>query len=894
MRSDQPRRVAALLLASLFCATSGHASLAIGEYALSGSADGAGTFDVDDDLDVYLNGTLIFTENVAPGTPRAHQPIRFTANVGDTIRLTVRDSYGVCVVLNRVFITDAFGRYAVADPGFAEVCGFPPGDRGVVYDVTLPIPTLADPPAFSEVALPGSTLAGVVPGPGGQLYGVTYDGGVNDKGTIFRYDPSSATVTTLHSFDGTDGATPYFELTLDPASGKFYGTTFQGGQGNNLGTIFRFDPATNALTTLKADFSSDYAPRGLVLVDGFLYGVLTYSYGAVFRIGLDGSDFTVIHRFAGFSSLPQALTPGPPVDPAPYPRRLYGMTTYGGIVCHPNYPGCGTIFRLAPILAGETDEKFETLYEFQSPTNQFHANFPQGNLIWSSNGSLYGTTAYDLFRLDPGDLPFVWTGGRGVNLSAIEGSDQRLYLADYSGGTEGAGKVISLNLDGTLVKPLSTFSYTTGSKSYGPYGRLYRNAVGTVFGTTEYTIDPPERGVIFAIARTGPVANAQSVTTSVATPVGVTLTGSDPGGKLLTFAVVTNPQHGTLSGAAPNLTYTPNGSYAGTDSFTFAVLNAQEISLPVTVLIDVESVSTTIGPLGGSFALPDGSVTVTVPPGAVIVPTDFMITSSPTSIYGIGTPASLVKVVSLAPAGLVFLVPVELRFRWPDVAPENGFVDGLGVDEGTLRVYRNGSAITGQCRTPAYQTGTCTTECCDVVANTWAVNVSSFSEYVLDADVCATYEKPKLTLGKLLAPQGDDTLTFTGMFVAPASPPDPDLKGVTITLEDASGLLAEVALPAGSYDKVTKTGWKVNKKRTSWTWLHPKDGALSGFVKAALTVRKAKLVVVLKGQLGSYVATPPAAIAIRLPATAGCARADFGTAGHSCVVKNKGKTLSCQ
>ncbi len=68
-----------------------------------------------------------------------------------------------------------------------------------------------------------------------------------------------------------------------------------------------------------------------------------------------------------------------------------------------------------------------------------------------------------------------------------------------------------------------------------------------------------------------PVATPQTVTTAEDAPVAVTLAGTDPDGDALTYAVVTPPAHGTLSGAAPNLTYTPAANYHGPDSFTFTV-----------------------------------------------------------------------------------------------------------------------------------------------------------------------------------------------------------------------------------------------------------------------------------------------------------------------------------
>src|SRR3989344_7806612 len=84
-----------------------------------------------------------------------------------------------------------------------------------------------------------------------------------------------------------------------------------------------------------------------------------------------------------------------------------------------------------------------------------------------------------------------------------------------------------------------------------------------------------------------PVANAQNVTVSKNSSVNITLTGSDPEGSTLTYMVTTNPAHGTLSGTAPNLTYTPTANFTGTDSFTFKVNDGSLDSTLTTVLVTV-------------------------------------------------------------------------------------------------------------------------------------------------------------------------------------------------------------------------------------------------------------------------------------------------------------------
>jgi hypothetical protein len=88
-----------------------------------------------------------------------------------------------------------------------------------------------------------------------------------------------------------------------------------------------------------------------------------------------------------------------------------------------------------------------------------------------------------------------------------------------------------------------------------------------------------------------PVANPQSVSTAEDIPLDIVLTGSDPDYDPITFTVVLSSTHGTLSGTAPNLTYTPAANYYGADSFTFLANDGQASSEPAVVSIDVTPVN---------------------------------------------------------------------------------------------------------------------------------------------------------------------------------------------------------------------------------------------------------------------------------------------------------------
>jgi len=88
-----------------------------------------------------------------------------------------------------------------------------------------------------------------------------------------------------------------------------------------------------------------------------------------------------------------------------------------------------------------------------------------------------------------------------------------------------------------------------------------------------------------------PVAEAQTVTTLEDTAKAFTLVATDADGDSLTYTVVVGPMNGTLSGTAPNLTYTPAPNYFGDDSFTFKANDGSADSNIATVAITVTEVN---------------------------------------------------------------------------------------------------------------------------------------------------------------------------------------------------------------------------------------------------------------------------------------------------------------
>ncbi len=92
-----------------------------------------------------------------------------------------------------------------------------------------------------------------------------------------------------------------------------------------------------------------------------------------------------------------------------------------------------------------------------------------------------------------------------------------------------------------------------------------------------------------ASSNNAPVAENDAVTTAENTAVAITLSATDADDDMLTYSTST-PANGTLSGTAPNLTYTPTADFSGVDSFTFTANDGTAASNTATVTITVSGV----------------------------------------------------------------------------------------------------------------------------------------------------------------------------------------------------------------------------------------------------------------------------------------------------------------
>jgi uncharacterized repeat protein (TIGR03803 family) len=301
----------------------------------------------------------------------------------------------------------------------------------------------------------------------GLLYGSTRLGNVTEiatTGTVFRIATDGTGFTILHRFqtftssnvDGSpindDGAYPEAPLIEGP-DGYLYGVTTAGGP-NGTGAVFRmsrdgsdysvlhsFGPLSVASTSGVSSNPDGAVATGALLAgaDGLLYGTASQGgesgRGTVFRLGMDGSGFEVMHVFPDLSTDSSPATNASGAAPLSgladgADGFLYGTASVGGA------NGVGTVFALDP-----NSRLLVVLHDFESANGAQ----PAGALILGSDTRLYGTTLY---------------GG-----TASDGS------------TVNRGTIYSIARDGTGFSLLHTFD---GSQGTNPIGRLLETSDGFI------------------------------------------------------------------------------------------------------------------------------------------------------------------------------------------------------------------------------------------------------------------------------------------------------------------------------------------------------------------------------------------------------------------------------
>lgn len=369
---------------------------------------------------------------------------------------------------------------------------------------------VADPNTFTSATGSQPDTRPVI-GRDGAIYGMTYEGGTNGTGVIYRFQKGRYTV--LHTFDAldshgfnADGANPGVALTAG-RHGEFYGVASNGGP-NGTGTVFSIT-GSGKFTVLHSFSATDSkgtnddgaAPLRAIIIgkDGNLYGTTRLGGAAgngVAWVMTTSGAFSVIHQYTVSEGHAASLTQGrdgylygcgvEPGAAAPGPRILYRMSPYGGDI--------EVLHTFAPIVSGINADGADC---YEPLTEVAYGIFVGA----ASHGGANGSGVVFRYSLAKNAIEvvhaFAPTNSAGQNPDGASpqarltpGHNGWLYSTASFGGKYASGVVYRINQRGTF-QVLYTFSAVdpvTGGNRDGSepdYG-VVRDGDGRWVGMTDY------------------------------------------------------------------------------------------------------------------------------------------------------------------------------------------------------------------------------------------------------------------------------------------------------------------------------------------------------------------------------------------------------------------------
>ncbi len=339
----------------------------------------------------------------------------------------------------------------------------------------------------------------------GNLFGTSFSGGASGDGTIFKVAPGSGTITVLASFNGTNGANPLRALVED-SSGNLFGTTTFGGASGN-GTVFEVAAGSSTITTLASfNGTNGSNPQATLVEDssGNLFGT-TYAGGAsgdgtVFQLAAGSGTITTLVSFDGTNGA--NLEAGLIEDSN---GNLFGTTVLGGT------SNDGTVFKVAA--SGGT---LTTLVSFNgfngSEPEAGLIEDSNGNLY----GTTYeGGAASDGTLFKVADATFTITATDAAGATASQNYSLPVILAPAISTTTLPNWTVNQPYNQTIVASAgtgaTTFSVSAGSL---PTGLSLNSSTGAITGTPTTTTGSPLNFTITATDAATVTAN-QSYTVTI-------------------------------------------------------------------------------------------------------------------------------------------------------------------------------------------------------------------------------------------------------------------------------------------------------------------------------------------------------------------------------------------
>ena len=224
-----------------------------------------------------------------------------------------------------------------------------------------------------------------------------------------------------------------------------------------------------------------------------------------------------------------------------------------------------------------------------------------GGIIWTAYNQQGAVRTYNVLK-NTYDLK-LRQGPKVLDVANLDCTNETASVGDVTSvltiNLTGLGvSNIELHLNDSLVGSVGSLIWTAYNQSGTPVYNVLKNHYDVLLrqGSNLYIWDAVDCTgntcvLDMATPNNSPVADDQTVATAEDTAKSITLTASDANGDTLTYSIVTPPSHGSLTGTASNVTYTPAANYNGSDGFTYKASDGAADSNVATVNITVNPVN---------------------------------------------------------------------------------------------------------------------------------------------------------------------------------------------------------------------------------------------------------------------------------------------------------------
>lgn len=214
--------------------------------------------------------------------------------------------------------------------------------------------------------------------------------------------------------------------------------------------------------------------------------------------------------------------------------------------------------------------------------------------------------ANDGYNLGEDMILSLASAANGVLANDSDADGNPLTALLVSGPVHGS---LTLNSDGR-------FTYTPVANFNGPDTFTYKANDGTVdsgVATVTINVNP---------ANDPPVTSSQHLSTPEDVALAVVLGATDVDGDVVSLSVISGPSHGSVSGEVPDLTYTPEANFHGSDFFGFLADDGHGGRVSATVYLTVTPVNDVPVAVDNSYNLGEDMILSPITPAVGILAND--------------------------------------------------------------------------------------------------------------------------------------------------------------------------------------------------------------------------------------------------------------------------------